>query len=108
MSILESPYGILHSGETGDVASANQAHVPAAENIVVQVTETAGSGSCVVDVEQQLPGAPAAAWASRLNYTLALSTSRADVISAPVGLIRVRLSTNNGTITAVYAAHYPR
>jgi hypothetical protein len=106
MSELESPYGIFHSDQTGNAASTDQAHVPAAENIVIQATETAGGGTCDIDVEQQLPGMTT--WASRLNYTLALSTSRVDVISAPVGLIRVRTSSNNGTVTVKYGAHYPR
>lgn len=105
MGVLEEPYGTFHSAESGNVASADQAHVPSAENIVVQMSD-ANTGTCTVDIEQQLPGMTT--WASRSQTALAQNGNVIVVVAAPVGLIRVSLSSNNGSITVKYGAHYPR
>ncbi len=105
MAVLTGSKGQLHTAQTGDSNGTDQVSVPDAENIVIQASEN-NTGSCDVHIEQQLPGMTT--WANRLNYTLAQATSRVDVVSRPVGLIRVRTANNVGDVDVYYHAHYPR
>lgn len=103
--ILTTPCGTFHAAETGNVSSADQAQIPTASQIVVQMSETAGTGGCTVDIEQQLPGMTQ--WVSISQTALALSTSKIVVVPAPAGLLRVTLSGNTGTVTVKYCGHFP-
>ncbi len=105
MATYQKDAALLWSAQ-GSTAISDTYLIPGASAVLLHgymVSVTAAT----LRIEQRIPGE--SNWGVAATLSLSGTGDNEIVIAeAPVGEIRFRITANNGTVTAAFAAHYPR